>query len=198
MRETNHKEPEFDDLDAAIAAALGDASAWPVPRDGFEERCAARVEEILQADQTRRPFRLFGGTPFLKLAASFAVVLGTASLVYNAVVARVWRRRNGALRGGGCDRHRSQVRADGEDAGKGKVAARGDAVSRESVRGERHLTSGDSRARNSQRHVERESSFHSICGSPGAARPTIGRFGCIPQQTLKTLICEHWSQQARR
>ena len=86
MRETNHKEPEFDDLDAAIAAALGDASAWPVPRDGFEERCAARVEEILQADQTRRPFRLFGWTPFLKLAASFAVVLGTASLVYNAVV----------------------------------------------------------------------------------------------------------------
>ena len=86
MKDTRHKETEFDELDATIAAALGDASAWPVPCAGFEERCVARVEGILEEGEKRRPFWSFGGGAFLKVAASIAVMLGGASMVLNAIV----------------------------------------------------------------------------------------------------------------
>ena len=86
MKDTRHKETEFDELDATIAAALGDASAWPVPCAGFEERCVACVEGILEEGVKRRSFWSFGGGAFLKVAASLAVVLGGASIVLNAIV----------------------------------------------------------------------------------------------------------------
>ena len=86
MKDTRHKETEFDELDATIAAALGDASAWPVPCAGFEERCVARVEGILGEGERRRPFWSFGGGAFLKVAASIAVMLGGAAIVFNAIV----------------------------------------------------------------------------------------------------------------
>lgn len=86
MKDTRHKETEFDELDATIAAALGDASAWPVPCAGFEERCVARVERILEESEKRRPFWSFGGGAFLKVAASIAVMLGGAAMVLNAIV----------------------------------------------------------------------------------------------------------------
>ena len=83
MNNTNHKKTGFDELDAALAAALGDASAWPAPRDGFEERCVARVEGILEEGEMRRPFWSFGRATFLKLAASLAMLLGAYALVFN-------------------------------------------------------------------------------------------------------------------
>ena len=84
MNDANHKETGFDELDAALAAALGDASAWPAPRAGFEERCVACVEGILKGKKMRRPFwSLFGRVAFLKLAASLAVLLGAYALVFN-------------------------------------------------------------------------------------------------------------------
>jgi len=86
MKDTRHKETEFDELDAAIAAALGDASAWPVPCVGFEERCVAQVEGILEEGERRRSFWSFVGGAFLKVAASLAVMLGGASIVLNAIV----------------------------------------------------------------------------------------------------------------
>ena len=86
MKDTRHKETEFDELDATIAAALGDASAWPVPCAGFEERCVTRVKGILEEGEKRRPFWSFGGGVFLKVAASIAVMLGAASIVLNAIV----------------------------------------------------------------------------------------------------------------
>ena len=86
MKDTRHKETEFDELDAAIAAALGDASAWSVPCAGFEERCVAHVERILEEGEKRRPFLSFGGGAFLKVAASLAVMLGGVSIVLNAIV----------------------------------------------------------------------------------------------------------------
>ena len=86
MKDIRHKEAESDELDAAIAAALGDASAWPVPCAGFEERCVARVEGILEEGEKRRQFWSFGGGAFLKVAASLAVMLGSASIVLNAIV----------------------------------------------------------------------------------------------------------------
>ena len=86
MKDTRHKETEFDELDATIAAALGDASAWSVPYAGFEERCVAHVEEILEEGEKRRPFLSFGGGAFLKVAASIAVMLGGAAIVLNAIV----------------------------------------------------------------------------------------------------------------
>ena len=86
MKDALHKETEFDELDAAIAAALGDASAWPVPCAGFEERCVARVEGILEEGRPRRSFWSFGGGAFLKVAASLAVMLGAVSIVFNAIV----------------------------------------------------------------------------------------------------------------
>jgi len=86
MKDTWHKEKEFDELDATIAAALGDASAWPVPCAGFEERCVARVEGILAESEKRRRFWSFGRGAFLKVAASIAVMLGGASIVFNAIV----------------------------------------------------------------------------------------------------------------
>ena len=85
MNDANHKETGFDELDAAIAAALGDASAWPVPRAGFEERCVARVEGILEEGEMRRPFWSFGRATFLKLAASLAVMFGAYAIVFNAI-----------------------------------------------------------------------------------------------------------------
>lgn len=86
MKDTRHKETEFDELDATIAAALGDASAWPVPCAGFEERCVTRVKGILAEGEKRRPFWSFGGGVFLKVAASIAVMLGAASIVLNAII----------------------------------------------------------------------------------------------------------------
>lgn len=86
MKDTRHKEAEFDELDATIAAALGDASAWPLPCTGFEDRCVARVEGILEEGKKRRPFWSFGGGAFLKVAASLAVMLGGTSIVLNAIV----------------------------------------------------------------------------------------------------------------
>ena len=86
MKGTRHNEMEFDELDAAIAAALGDASAWSVPCAGFEERCVAQVEGILEEGEKRRPFWSFGGGAFLKVAASLAVMLGGASIALNAIV----------------------------------------------------------------------------------------------------------------
>ena len=86
MKDTRHKETEFDELDATIAAALGDTSAWPVPCAGFEERCVTRVKGILEEGEKRRPFWSFGGGAFLKVAASIAVMLGAASIVLNAIV----------------------------------------------------------------------------------------------------------------
>ena len=86
MKDTRHKEAEFDELDATIAAALGDASAWSVPCAGFEERCVAHVERILEEGEKRRPLWSFGGGAFLKVAASLAVMLGGATIVLNAIV----------------------------------------------------------------------------------------------------------------
>ena len=86
MKDAKCKETKYDELDAAIAAALGDASAWPAPRAGFEERCVTRVEGILEEGERRRPFWSFGGGAFLKVAASLAVMLGGASIVLNAIV----------------------------------------------------------------------------------------------------------------
>lgn len=86
MKDTRHKETEFDELDATIAAALGDASAWPLPCAGFEERCVAHVERLLEEGEKHRPFWSFGGSAFLKVAASLAVMLGGASIVLNAIV----------------------------------------------------------------------------------------------------------------
>ena len=85
MKDAKRKETEYDELDATIAAALGDASAWPAPRAGFEERCVARVEGILKKGEKRRPFWTFGRAAFLKIAASLAVLLGTSAIVFNAV-----------------------------------------------------------------------------------------------------------------
>lgn len=85
MKDAKCKETEYDELDAAIAAALGDASAWPAPRAGFEERCVARVEGILEEGEKRRPFWTFGRAAFLKIAASLAVLLGTSAIVFNAI-----------------------------------------------------------------------------------------------------------------
>ncbi len=82
MNDANHKETGFDELDAALAAALGDASAWPAPRAGFEERCVARMEGILKGNKMRRPFWSFGRAAFLKLAASLAVLLGVYAFVF--------------------------------------------------------------------------------------------------------------------
>ena len=86
MKDAKRKETEFDELDATIAAALGDASEWPVPCAGFEERCVAHVERILEEGEKRRPFWSFSGGAFLKVAASLAVMLGGASIVLNAIV----------------------------------------------------------------------------------------------------------------
>ena len=86
MKDTRHNETEFDELDAAIAVALGDASSWPVPCAGFEERCVARVDGILENGKPRRSFWSFGGGAFLKVAASLAVMLGGASIALNAIV----------------------------------------------------------------------------------------------------------------
>ena len=86
MKDAKCKETKYDELDAGIAAALGDASAWPAPRAGFEERCGTRVEGILEEGERRRPFWSFGGGAFLKVAASIAVMLGGAAIVLNAVV----------------------------------------------------------------------------------------------------------------
>ena len=87
MNETKDKKTEFDELDASIAAALGDESAWPVPGGGFEERCTARVEALLKSAEVRRarwsPVQL--SFP-MKLAASIAVIIGAASIAFNAAV----------------------------------------------------------------------------------------------------------------
>ena len=83
MNDAKEKKREFDELDAVIAAALSDESAWPAPRAGFEDRCAARVEEILNADKVRRSFWSFGNTPFLKLAAVLAVMLAISAILFN-------------------------------------------------------------------------------------------------------------------
>ena len=86
MKDIRHKETGFDELDATIAAALGDASAWSKPCAGFEERCVAHVERILEEGEKRRSFWSFGGGAFLKVAASIAVMLGGAAIVLNAIV----------------------------------------------------------------------------------------------------------------
>ena len=86
MKDAKCKETKYDELDAGIAAALGDASAWPAPRAGFEERCVTRVEGILEEGERRRPFWSFGGGVFLKVAASLAVMLGAATIVLNVIV----------------------------------------------------------------------------------------------------------------
>ncbi|MBQ9432382.1 MAG: hypothetical protein IJU44_12615 [Kiritimatiellae bacterium] len=83
MNDAKEKEQEFDELDAVIAAALSDESAWNVPRAGFEDRCAARVEEILNAGKARRSFWSFGNTPFLKLAAVLVVMLAISAILFN-------------------------------------------------------------------------------------------------------------------
>jgi len=80
-------ETGIDELDAVIAAALGDESAWPVPRGGFEERCTARVDAILKESKTKHALWPFGRIPALvKIAASFVAMLAFASILFNIVM----------------------------------------------------------------------------------------------------------------
>ena len=145
MKDTRHKETEFDELDATIAAALGDASAWPVPCAGFEERCVTRVKGILEEGEKRRPFWSFGGGGVPEgcgihrrdAGGRFSRVKRSRQI--QSAGARPERRGNRGVRGASRERHRRQVRTDGEDAGKGKVAEGGDGVPSERMHGGRYL-----------------------------------------------------------
>ncbi|MBO4286884.1 MAG: hypothetical protein J5985_01820 [Kiritimatiellae bacterium] len=86
MNDNHRKETESDDLDTTIAAALRDPSAWPIPHADFEERCTARVAELLKEDRKMHPFRSFVKSPFLKIAAVLAVTMSLSSIVFNTVL----------------------------------------------------------------------------------------------------------------
>ncbi len=80
MNNTEAKETKFDEVDAIIASALTEESAWPAPADGFEERLAARVGEIVaeaEKEAGRREWT-FTWARWARLAAIFLVVLGFA------------------------------------------------------------------------------------------------------------------------
>ena len=86
MNDNKQKDTEFDELDAAVAAALADDSAWPVPSAGFEERCVARIEELVGKSVTKRTLWPPRRWALLKIAAVFVAMLAFSSVVFNAVV----------------------------------------------------------------------------------------------------------------
>ena len=136
MNDANHKETGFDELDAALAAALGDASAWPAPRAGFEERCVARMEGILKGNKMRRPFWSFGRAAFLKLAASLAVLLGVYAFVFYELADSGPQVSVRILFQG---RHRIPMRTHSEISGKERIARGCYEVLGEGVYGGRYM-----------------------------------------------------------
>ncbi len=79
MSDIENPERQFDELDAAIAAALRDPSAWLAPDDGFEDRCMARIENDMAG--RRAPSR--GAFPQMgilrRLAAAVVMLLSFAA-----------------------------------------------------------------------------------------------------------------------
>ena len=146
MNNTNHKKTGFDELDAALAAALGDASAWPAPRDGFEERCVACVEGILKGKKMRRPFWSLSvlvvrpgsvpearGVPrgaawCLRFCVLRACGFGSAGVGATPCVGILFHRR-----------HRIPVRTHSEISGKERIARGGYEVLGEGVYGGRYM-----------------------------------------------------------
>lgn len=86
MNDNKQKDTGFDELDAAIAAALADDSAWPAPSAGFEDRCVARIEEIIRKSEAQRALWPPGKWTLLKIAAVFVAMLAFSSVVFNAVI----------------------------------------------------------------------------------------------------------------
>ena len=101
MKNEKTKEVVFDAVDEAIAAALGDASAWPAPPAGFRERCAARVAELVSENSARRARWVFGGAQWMKVAAILLVVAGFAAVMLrpqgDALVASAGGEQDGAV-----------------------------------------------------------------------------------------------------
>ena len=78
MNNKEKKETKFDEVDAIIASALAEESAWPAPAAGFEERCERRVMEIVGERKERRSLWAFGRARWMKVAAILVVALGFA------------------------------------------------------------------------------------------------------------------------
>ena len=101
MNKEKSIETVFDETDEAIAAAFGDASAWPRPSAGFRERCAARVAEIVAERKARRARWVFARAQWMKIAAVLLVVAGFAAVMLrpqgDALVATDGVGRQGAL-----------------------------------------------------------------------------------------------------
>lgn len=100
---------EFDEIDARLVAALAEEpSEWPTPRAGFEERCAARVAELLKERDERRGSWIPAVRLVTRIAAALAVGLGVVWYVASRTPAA------NLAEGGG--EPRAHVAANDEDA----------------------------------------------------------------------------------
>lgn len=82
MKSEKTRDMEFDAVDEAIAAALGEATAWPVPPAGFKERCADRVAKIVAEGKSPRAQGFFAGMLWMKAAAILLILLGFATILF--------------------------------------------------------------------------------------------------------------------